>query len=330
MYPLVSICVPVYGVENYIERCCRSLFEQTYPNIEYIFVNDCTPDNSIDILERILLEYPTRVNNIRIYSHQVNRGLAGARNTAVEAASGVYLMHVDSDDYLDLNVVECLVNTALSENADVVQYDMRYVFSDKQYIVHQQIPASKIECVKNVLNFKMSGCVCGALYDVNLFHRSGVHFIEGLNFGEDYVTKPRILYYARKIVHCKECFYNYVQYNTSSYTLSYKQKNIDDLIEAISVLKKFFSSKQDYEIYKDDVELAHLYVKIKLLLAICLHRKDVWNNVSRVADLYTDKNPYIACLPLSYKLVLKLAHYKLYNLMYVYVNCGYWLKKIVK
>ena len=330
MYPLVSICVPVYGVENYIERCCRSLFEQTYSNIEYIFVNDCTPDDSIKVLEHVLSEYPVRKENVKICNHQTNKGLAGARNTAIETATGVYLMHVDSDDYLDLNAVECLVNTALSEDADVVQYDMRYVFPDKQYIVHQQVPESKIECIKNVLNFKMSGCVCGALYNTNLFHCNGVHFIEGLNFGEDYVTKPRILYYARKIVHCKECCYNYVQYNASSYTLSYKQKNIDDLIESISILETFFASKQDYNIYKDSIESAHLYVKIKILMAICLHRKTVWNSIAMVTDLYRDKDIYSNCLPLSYRLVLKLAHGRLYNLLYVYVNCGYWLKNMMK
>ena len=139
MYPLVSICVPVYGVENYIERCCRSLFEQTYSNIEYIFVNDCTPDDSIKVLEHVLSEYPVRKENVKICNHQTNKGLAGARNTAIETATGVYLMHVDSDDYLDLNAVECLVNTALSEDADVVQYDMRYVFPDKQYIIIQTL-----------------------------------------------------------------------------------------------------------------------------------------------------------------------------------------------
>ena len=95
----VSICVPVYGVEKYIERCAISIFEQTYTNLECIFVNDCTKDNSIKILYNVIERYPQRREKIRIIQHDCNRGLAAARNTALEAASGDYILHVDSDNY---------------------------------------------------------------------------------------------------------------------------------------------------------------------------------------------------------------------------------------
>ena len=98
---LVSILVPIYGVEKYIRRCAISLFEQTYLNIEYIFVNDCTNDDSIIILENVINQYPNRQSQIKIIQHETNKGLGEARNTAVAAANGDYLFHVDSDDYID-------------------------------------------------------------------------------------------------------------------------------------------------------------------------------------------------------------------------------------
>lgn len=330
MKPLVSVCVPVYGVERYIEKCCRSLFEQTYPNIEYVFVNDCTPDNSIEVLKQVLRDYPIREKMVKIVHHEKNKGLSAARNTAVEMTEGEYLLHVDSDDYLDLNVVEALVNRAQEEKADVVFYDMRYVYPDKQHVVHQQLPTTKEECVIGTLTFKVSVCVCGGLYATSLFKNTDVKFIEGLNFGEDYVVKSRILYYAHKIVHCTDCYYNYVQYNASSYTLSYKSKNIDDLIRAISILDTFFKKKPDYQIYIESLAEAHLMVKNKLLIAICLHKKTVWDRLPMVANLYTDITDIRPHIPLSYRIILWLAEHKIYNVLYSYVNGGFRLKQLFK
>ena len=106
----VSIIIPVYGVEKYIEKCARSLFEQTYSNIEYIFVNDKSKDDSIDILKKILTAYPDRKAQVRIVEHEKNKGLSQARETGIGYASGMYLMHVDSDDYIEPNMVELCVD----------------------------------------------------------------------------------------------------------------------------------------------------------------------------------------------------------------------------
>jgi glycosyltransferase involved in cell wall biosynthesis len=89
----VSILVPVYGVENYIERCARSLFEQTYENIEFVFVDDCSPDNSIQELEKIIKNYPNRKGQIKIIHHEKNIGLSGARHTAINNATGDFVIH---------------------------------------------------------------------------------------------------------------------------------------------------------------------------------------------------------------------------------------------
>ena len=117
---LVSILVPIYKVEKYIERCAISLFEQTYDNIEYIFVDDCLPDNSISILKEVVERYPQRKNKVCILHHEKNRGLSAARNTAINAASGLFISHVDSDDYLDPDAIKLLVEKQLETGADIV------------------------------------------------------------------------------------------------------------------------------------------------------------------------------------------------------------------
>lgn len=99
MYNKISLLIPVYGVEKYIERCARSLFGQTYQNIEYIFVDDCTKDSSIAVLKKVLDDYPFRKEQVTIIHHNFNKGLSAARNTAFNHATGDYIIHVDSDDY---------------------------------------------------------------------------------------------------------------------------------------------------------------------------------------------------------------------------------------
>jgi len=98
---LVSVIVPIYNVEGYIEKCVRTLFEQTYQNIEYIFVDDCSPDNSVNILEIVLEEYPDRKNQVHIVRHEINKGSASSRNTGLDLVNGEYIMFADSDDYTD-------------------------------------------------------------------------------------------------------------------------------------------------------------------------------------------------------------------------------------
>ena len=118
--PLVSIIVPVYNAENFIEKCAATLFEQDYDNIEYIFVNDCTPDNSIKVLNRVIENFPNRKDNIKIINKLKNEGLPQARKTGLENSNGKYIMHVDSDDWVELDMVSSLVKEAIKTDADMV------------------------------------------------------------------------------------------------------------------------------------------------------------------------------------------------------------------
>lgn len=101
----VSILVPIYNGEKYIERSARSFFEQSYTDLNYIFVNDCSTDKSVEILLRVLDDYPKRKPSVRIVNHSVNRGLAAVRNTAVNLCSSEFLIHADSDDWMERTCV---------------------------------------------------------------------------------------------------------------------------------------------------------------------------------------------------------------------------------
>lgn len=115
--PKVSVIIPVYCVERYIDRCARSLFAQTLNDIEFIFVDDCSTDCSIEILQSVIQEYqPT---NVRIIHHSENKGASQARMTGIIAATGDYIANCDSDDWLEPEYCETLYKTALNYNADM-------------------------------------------------------------------------------------------------------------------------------------------------------------------------------------------------------------------
>ena len=116
----VSIIVPIFKVEAYIADCARSVLGQSYPDIEFIFVDDGSPDRSVEILESLIRhEFPARKQQV-ILLRKPNGGLPQARLSGLAAASGDYILHVDSDDWIEADAAEKLVGKAESEDADVV------------------------------------------------------------------------------------------------------------------------------------------------------------------------------------------------------------------
>lgn len=134
----INIATPIKSAEKYIERFVRSLFEQTYQNIEYVFVNDCTKDCSIEILSGIISLYPKRQHAIKIINHDRNKGLATARNTAIKHASGDFIIHVDSDDWIEKTMVEQLVQKQAETCADIVYSAVNKILSNSIQKVAQK------------------------------------------------------------------------------------------------------------------------------------------------------------------------------------------------
>ena len=136
--PKVSVVVPVYGVEAYIGQCVRSLFSQTWDNCEFIFVDDGSPDNSISMLESVLTtEFPQLQSSVKVL-HEPNSGLPCARMAGLAKAEGDYIIHVDSDDWVEPDYVRNLVEKAIDEGADVVYCDFYKEYSGKKPKVYRE------------------------------------------------------------------------------------------------------------------------------------------------------------------------------------------------
>jgi len=239
----VSIGIPIYGVEKYIERCARSLFEQTYENIEYVFVNDCTRDCSVDILKKVIREYPNRVSQVKILNHAENQGLGAARNTAVDNASGVFLMWVDSDDYVDLKCVEKLVAKQVEADADIVSCDAYYDYGSYKTVCSVKIPDDARKACLDIVACRAEHEVWGRLYRTVLYTGNKIKVKQGCDMGEDRQVVPRLFFYAKKIAVLHEPLYYYYKGNVSAYTSTFSEKKASQWLESIELLEDFFKDK---------------------------------------------------------------------------------------
>lgn len=221
--PKVSVIVPVYGVENYIERCARSLFEQTLGDIEYLFIDDCTPDNSIDVLKRVLKDYPLRENQVKIFKMSQNSGQAKVRKFGISQVTGEFTIHCDSDDWIDTCLYEKLYNKAKSEDADIVIHPFIETDGNKQSQL-ALYPYGNLEHPSNKMyTWENEGSLCNKLIKTTLYN-SGIIYPQD-NMGEDMCLIYQLIYFANKISIVDNVYY-YIYRNPISITRTPTQTNI--------------------------------------------------------------------------------------------------------
>ena len=234
----VSVCIPVYGVEKYIERCARSLFEQTMKDgIEFIFVNDCTKDKSIEILEQVLGEYPERKEQVKIIHHEKNKGLVAARKTGLAHATGDYIIHCDSDDWVDLNLYETMYNKAVEVNADVVCCPFLQFFSaEKTKVIKPYITGSCIEYIEKNFYFHLNS-LCSKLYKKKNVHDETIICPNYIWMGEDLLRNIQMLLKSESIAFVSDVFYFYNCSNLGSMTATFSKKHFEQLLEIEKILE---------------------------------------------------------------------------------------------
>ena len=216
--PKVSVIIPVYGVEEYIERCARSLFEQTLNDVEYIFVDDCSPDKSITILENIIKEYLPRLKkehkNVRIERMSKNCGLPNVRRYGINQATGDYIAHCDSDDWVDVHMYEEMYNKAIEEDADVVVCDFCSTDCENEQYSKGLISKERENVIADVLLWRIAGCVWNKLVRRKEYTDHDINYPTH-NMGEDAALIVQILWNAKRISYLPEPFYYYYMNQTS-------------------------------------------------------------------------------------------------------------------
>ena len=317
---LVSIIIPVYGVEKYIERCANSLFAQTYSNIEYVFVNDCTPDRSIERLNEVLKKNPTRKASVNVVENITNCGQAAVRNIGVKHCHGQFLMHVDSDDWLDVDVVEKCVKKQIETDADIIAFDRNIYLRDGIRKVSAREANTKEEFLVQMLRREREISIWGMLIRTSLYKEHQIACVEGINMSEDFQTSPRLVYYANRISILHGVAYNYECRNSKSISATFNEKNVNQELVTLDVLDAFFADKP--EMFKS----AFLIGKAKQL---CYFRqnsafyglKNIYEEINCKLNSISQKTRQ--ALPLPYRIGLSIHNI---SLLKIYVGILKYLK----
>lgn len=212
--PKVSVIIPVYGAEKYIERCARSLFEQTLDDIEYLFIDDCTPDKSVEILKRVLEEYPHRKSQVVIHRMEQNSGQAKVREWGMRNARGEYVIHCDSDDWVDVHMYEEMYNKAIEEDADVVVCDFCSTDCENEQYSKGLISKERENVIVDVLLWRIAGCLWNKLVRRKEYTDHDLSYPTH-NMGEDTALIVQILWNAKRISYLPKPLYYYYTNPTS-------------------------------------------------------------------------------------------------------------------
>lgn len=256
----VSILIPVYGVERYIGECAHSLMSQTYDDIEYIFVNDCTQDHSIDVLREVLEQYQGRASQVTIIDHEENKGSAVARQTALDAATGEVVLIVDSDDYIASNAVEQLVDAMQSSHADVVDGGYAIVANDKSTVEHRPLHLSCEKYLKTILCQNVEpNRIWGRLIKRELFVDNNINFTQGVDYSEDFSVLPRLLAYASRSW-VDTSLYFYRDDNPDSYTNNISTRNAISFLKSQQIVGEFMASHEKWQDYRMATEIGWVNV----------------------------------------------------------------------
>lgn len=311
MNPKVSVIVPIYKVRDFIARCAHSLLRQTLQDIEYIFVDDSTPDDSMEILSNVIKAYPKRQDQIHILSHDVNKGLPSARNTGLSVASGEYIFHCDSDDFVETDMLEKMIYAAETVDADLVWCDWYLSFEAKERYMKEPAGKTQEDVLNNILSGIMKYNVWNKIIRRSVYVSSGVQFPSGYGMGED-MTIIRLLPHIRSVAYVGQALYHYVRTNTEAFTFRISDKHLAALRYntqmTVDCLRSFYEDKYDREI-------AYFLQNVKLPFLISSQKEDylIWKQLYCESDRYIWDNKSIS-------LRTRMLQWCAYKGMYWYVN----------
>lgn len=278
----ISIIIPIYKVEAFIARCATTLLEQTLREVEYIFVDDATPDSSIQVLEEVVARYPERKEQVRIVHHDVNKGLPAARNTGLAMATGEYIFHCDSDDYVELTMLEELYHAAKTQDADIVWCDWFLTFAQNERYMKQPSFDAPMEALKAMLSGGMKYNVWNKLVRHSLYADNDILFPAGYGMGED-MTMMMLFAHAQKIAYVPQAYYHYIKTNTNAFSQTYSEQHLVELKHNVQSIIDYMLEMFGNALEKE-LNFFKLDVKFPFLIA---------EQYKRWAEWYPEANTYI-------------------------------------
>ncbi len=293
MVPKVSVIVPVYHSEAYLERCCRSLLSQTLDDIEFLFIIDGPSKLAEQIISKVLSAYPLRQRQVTLIKHTENRGISYSRQEGHDRASGDYLFHCDSDDWIELDALKTVYELADKEQTDLVFFDyVRHYEGSKKEILYRyaHVEQGKISTMDASLH--------------NIFIRRqfvsdhGLRFPLKINWGEDLCMSFMLQVLTKKIKYLPQSLYHYYMH-ANSYITDTNESKYMQLVSCPCYIEKELVSRQ---LLESNLPML-MQMKFEVKEYYLLHPK--LRNVTRWLSIYPECHSSIWQYP-SVPLYLKI------------------------
>lgn len=326
--PKVSIVVPVYKTEKYLQRCVDSILVQTLTDIEIILVDDGSPDNCPSLCDEIA----SKESRVRVV-HKTNGGLSSARNAGIEVATGKYIGFVDSDDTINENMYASLLEIIERENVDFVMSDYNRILDNgESYIKTLDIRAGRYckEDIKNEIfpNLIMGKnidygpllSVCHCLYSLDFLNKYNLRFDENVRWSEDNIFSAILGYHADSFYYEKGLeTYNYFQ-NAGTITTSYRKGAWEVYCTMNEKLHSYFDDISDYD-FSNQLKLHMIYYACNCIgMAKSLSKQEAKNDIQAILksnELKSAlKNVNLSGVPFKLKVKLYLMKYRFSSLVY--------------
>ena len=282
----ISVIIPIFKVRSFIKRCVCSLFEQTLQEVEYIFVDDASPDESIDILKACIVRYPARKGQVQILVHEQNQGLPAARNTGLAVATGEYIFHCDSDDFVEKDILEVMYKAAKEKDADIVYSDFYLSFEkNERYMSCPSYQTASDMLKVGLLGGNMKYNVWNKLVKRSLYTDNNITFPAGHAMGED-MTMIRLAACAKSVAYVPKAFYHYVKLNTNAYSATMSERHKVDIRFNVDQTVDFLQNKFGNELEKE-IAFFKLNTKLPFLITDEETQYKVWK------EWWPEANKYI-------------------------------------
>jgi glycosyltransferase involved in cell wall biosynthesis len=265
MNELVSIIIPVYNAEKTLPHCMASLHAQTYRNIELLFIDDCSTDTSLAVIRGYFVDTSMSMS-IKILQHTVNRGVAAARNTGLDAATGEYIYYVDADDWIENDTLEHLVNEAQRRNADIVGHAWYLTFAKSERYMKQSAFFTPLDALQKIMCGVMRWNLWLFLVRRSLYEENDIRFTEGADMGEDMMVMIKLFVCAATVCGLDTPYYHYSQTNTNALTKTYSSKHIAQVTANLHEVEKYISNCNEKKQLEQYIGFLKLNIKLPLLM----------------------------------------------------------------
>lgn len=239
---LITVIIPIYNTANYLQRCIDSITSQELDEIELIFIDDCSTDNSFEELNKILGS--EKIKNVKVIQNKSNLGSGETRNIGIKKACGDYIIFVDSDDYITPNYFSELKNVAKKESADIVIFDYTEIYKDKSVYKHCRPSKLKERIIADLIESKMHNSLCNKLIKRSLFLDNNIFIQKGMSMFEDKSICFKLFEYANIISYIPKSLYLYDRTRENSLTRQNQANNISNAAILLNVINTHFNGKE--------------------------------------------------------------------------------------